>query len=144
MIEIVNRKTGEYHDAVYVGRGSPLGNPFSHKSGTMAEFQVETRDEAVEKYRQWLAGQLREGGWAALTFHELVQFYKDFGYLKLACWCVPKRCHAEVIAEMVKEYARQTSDKLEKQGEAVEEAEGRQDVQEQDLAGEAVVVGAEG
>ena len=111
MITIVNKKTDDCEDAVYVGRGSPLGNPYSHKLSTMAEFQVETRDEAVERYRGWLMAQLLQKGWATKTFMELVRFYQDFGYLKLACWCVPKRCHAEVIAEMVEKYAEAEKEK---------------------------------
>jgi hypothetical protein len=120
MIEIVNKKTGDHDDAVYVGRGSPLGNPYSHLPSSLAEVKVESREEAVRRYRPWLEHQLRTGGFARILFMDLVTFYKDFGSLKLACWCAPKECHAEVIAEMVKEYAGQTHNELKKQGEAVE------------------------
>jgi hypothetical protein len=43
-------------DAVWVGRGSALGNPFTHLRGrtTRADYQVATRDEAIEAYRRWL------------------------------------------------------------------------------------------
>lgn len=134
MIEIVNKKTDDHDDAVYVGRGSPLGNPYSHLPGTKARLLVETRKEAIEKYRDWLKHQVDTRGMASILFWELVKFYKDFGALKLACWCAPKACHAEVIAEMVKEYAGQTYNKSEEQGEAVEKEAGCQDVQEQDVA----------
>jgi len=134
MIEIVNKKTDDDDDAVYVGRGSPLGNPYSHLPGTTAPLRVETREEAIAKYRVWLDVQIRQRGFASILFCELVKFYKDFGTLKLACWCTPKACHAEIIAEMVKKYAGQTHNESEKQGEAVEEEDGCQDVQKQDVA----------
>ena len=40
---------------VYIGRGvwngekSKWGNPFSHKEGTLAEFQVSSRKEAIQR-----------------------------------------------------------------------------------------------
>ena len=134
MIEIVNKKTYKGHDAVYVGRGSPLGNPYSHKPGTMANFQVGSRDEAIAKYKRWLCYQITQSGFPRMLFFDLVKFYKDFGKLKLMCWCTPKACHAEVIAEMVKEYARQAHNKSQEQGKAVETASGCEDVQKQDVA----------
>ena len=134
MIEIVNKKTYNEDDAVYVGRGSPLGNPYSHLPNTLATFWVESREEAIEKYRVWLKCQITQIGCPQMLFAELVKFYRDFGKLKLACWCAPLNCHAEVIAEMVKEYAGQTLPKPEEQGEALEEAQSCQDVPKQDVA----------
>src|SRR5690348_9349173 len=42
---------------IYIGRPSKWGNPFSHKDGTLAEFKVATRDEAVSAYRDWIETQ---------------------------------------------------------------------------------------
>ncbi len=42
---------------VYIGRPSKWGNPFSHKSGTLAQFRVATREEAVARYREWFPQQ---------------------------------------------------------------------------------------
>ena len=45
------------------------GNPFSHKAGTKAQFQVASREEAIRKFEEWflarpemvaLAKQVRE------------------------------------------------------------------------------------
>jgi uncharacterized protein YeaO (DUF488 family) len=81
-----------------------LGNPYTHLSdSSRAEFKVATRDEAVEKYRGWLEERLKEGGPTAKAFENLVQFYADFGELTLVCWCAPKRCHAEILREMIEE-----------------------------------------
>ena len=38
----------------YIGRGTPLGNPFSHLERSTAEVHVGSRDEAVDAYGEWL------------------------------------------------------------------------------------------
>jgi hypothetical protein len=89
---------------VYIGRGKggKFGNPFTHKDGTQAKFKVATREEAVEKYREY-----------ALNNEEIM---KSLGELKgkiLGCWCagkdglttsdVPFRCHGQVLLELIEE-----------------------------------------
>ncbi len=105
MIRVVNRRNYRGHDAVYVGRGTPLGNPYSHlpTGSSQAKFKVETRDEAVDKYAEWLPDAMKTDPMVRKVFEGLVQFYRDFGELTLSCYCAPKRCHAEVIARMVQE-----------------------------------------
>ena len=46
---VVNKYKSEYD--VYIGRGSPWGNPFTHikDKTTKAEFIVDTREESIEK-----------------------------------------------------------------------------------------------
>lgn len=100
MIKIVNKKA-DNSDGYFIGRPGPLGNPFSHLPNTLAAFRVASRDEAVERYREWLLTQLQGNTEACRAFWDLVQFYKDFGELTLVCWCVPKRCHGEVIKELI-------------------------------------------
>lgn len=106
MIKVVNRKTYKGTDGVYVGRPSPLGNPYTHVPSKYAEFKVATRDEAVEKYREWLQNALKHDRVVYNAFWHLVQFYRDFGQLTLACHCAPKRCHAEVLRDMILEAAK--------------------------------------
>jgi len=74
--------------AVYVGRPSKWGNPFSHQPGTLAQFQVETREEAVERYTQWLFSKEPS---------ELKQIKAELKGKDLVCWCAPKPCHADVL-----------------------------------------------
>jgi len=54
MINIVNRKSYR-GEGVYIGRPSPLGNPF--KIGRDG-----TRDEVVARYREWLWRQIQRQG----------------------------------------------------------------------------------
>jgi hypothetical protein len=58
VIRVMNKRTykgGGY----YIGRPSALGNPFSHVEHSLALRHVASRDEAVEKYRVWLAEALK-------------------------------------------------------------------------------------
>lgn len=73
---------------VYIGRPSEWGNPFSHKSNTIAKFRVNNRDEAVEKYREWI-----------LSNPEMVnKCKKELRGKILGCWCKPKSCHGDILA----------------------------------------------
>jgi len=79
--------------AVYVGRPTKWGNPFSHQNGTLAEFKVATRDEAVDAYERWLVEQ-----------PDLVAAAKrELRGKPLVCWCSPAKCHATVLARVANE-----------------------------------------
>jgi hypothetical protein len=66
-------------DAVYIGRPSKWGNPFTHKDGTIAQYKVSSREEAVLKYEEWLMAQ-----------PELVESArKELAGKDLVCWCKP-------------------------------------------------------
>jgi hypothetical protein len=87
-MEILNRHHGTPpRDAVYVGRGTPLGNPFPIDG-------ERTRDQAVEAYANWLDVRLAERDPRVLT--ALLGLHEDS---KLLCCCAPARCHAEVIRD---------------------------------------------
>lgn len=80
--------------AVYVGRPSPWGNPFSHLPHTTAKFRVKTRDEAVSRYREWITDRLeKEPGLRE-------RLIRDLGGKDLSCWCAPNACHAGVLIEL--------------------------------------------
>lgn len=85
------RHKGVPRDAVYVGRPTAFGNPFTHlDESTLAKFRVKTREEAVERYKQWILG-----------IPALVQMAKDQLRGKdLVCWCAPKPCHGDVLLEI--------------------------------------------
>ena len=83
--------------AVYIGRGSPFGNPFPIPSNGREDL----RDSACDKYdhafwNNWLHD---EAFTAALE--SLVQIAKLEGKLILGCYCAPKRCHGETIKKYV-------------------------------------------
>lgn len=74
---------------VYIGRPSPWGNPFSHKDGTLAKYKVDTREEAVAKYREWI-----------ITQPKLMARLPELKGKVLGCWCKPLGCHGDVLAEL--------------------------------------------
>jgi hypothetical protein len=69
------------HD-VYIGRPSKWGNPFGiGKDGT--------REEVIEKYRDWL-----------MTQPELLAALPELKGKTLGCWCAPQACHGDVLAAL--------------------------------------------
>lgn len=81
-------------EAVYIGRGSPLGNPF-----VIGEHG--TRPEVIAMYHTWLKNKLIEGDPVITTamrdLHE---------QSILVCFCKPVACHGEVVEEFSKEIAQ--------------------------------------
>jgi hypothetical protein len=71
--------------AVYVGRPTMWGNPFSiGEDGT--------RQEVVAKYRDWLLN-----GAGQTIAHRA---RRELRGKDLVCWCAPKPCHAYVLLEV--------------------------------------------
>jgi hypothetical protein len=96
---VVHFKKSPYD--IYIGRGSIWGNPFTHlTTETKAQFVVSTREEAIEKYREWLMGQ-----------PELLKQIPNLRGKVLGCWCVPKRCHGDVLAELANSMMGEQDDK---------------------------------
>jgi hypothetical protein len=77
---------------VYIGRPSKFGNPYTHikERNTKAEFIVKNREEAIEKYKEWL-----------LNNPEILFEIMSLEGKTLGCWCHPKKCHGDVIVEMI-------------------------------------------
>jgi len=89
-------RKGQGLGGVYVGRPTPLGNPFRLE-------KEDQREEVVARYALWLEEQLqRENRRVVQAMGELYRRLKRRGALTLLCFCAPKRCHAEVIAERLR------------------------------------------
>lgn len=78
---------------VYIGRPSEFGNPFSHKTGTLAAFVVKDRAEAVQKYEEWVRQQPEL----------MAKVKRDLRGKVLGCWCSPLACHGDVLAKIANE-----------------------------------------
>jgi hypothetical protein len=81
---VINRKHRGRYD-VYIGRGSPFGNPYDYRTLGI------TRDESILKYREWFYRRLTDP-W----FRDKVHSLKG---KVLACWCKPDACHGDIIVE---------------------------------------------
>ena len=90
-ITIVNKHHGKSGE--YIGRGSPLGNPFIiGKDGS--------REQVIAKYRVWLNEQIMRKNPIVLDeLNRLGNKAIDEKGLALQCFCYPKPCHGEVIKE---------------------------------------------
>lgn len=78
------RESGVPAAAVYVGRPSPFGNPFS--------VERYGRAGALQRYSDWLHADeqtaLRERVVSELAGRDLV------------CWCSPLQCHADMLMQL--------------------------------------------
>jgi len=86
----VHKYAKDGHVVAYVGRPTPLGNPFAiGRDGT--------REQVIEKYRDWLAQEYRPKVEAQLAhIRYLMEHHK---HVHLSCWCAPQECHASIIIE---------------------------------------------
>jgi hypothetical protein len=86
-------RKGQGLQGFYVGRPTPLGNPFRL-------LREEDRERVVSQYATWLRDQLRQGNpEVSRALEELYRALRHRGSITLICFCAPRRCHAEVIAE---------------------------------------------
>lgn len=86
---------------VYIGRAmphlnielpaSPFGNPFRIDKDT-----IQNRDDAIELYAEWI---LRPA-----QAHLLHQIDSLRGKM-LVCWCHPRRCHGDVLIQLMRDKA---------------------------------------
>lgn len=83
----------EFDSVSYVGRAnpryglkaSPLANPYRVNGQT-------DRKTAIELYRQYLWGKIREGDTA------VINALREIGEnTAIVCWCSPKSCHGDVV-----------------------------------------------
>lgn len=103
MITVVNKYKHEPTvNDVYVGRGSVVGNPFTHNTGkTKAEFIVDTREKAIAEYEKWLLNKIEQKD--KLVCDELNRLYSlaKKGNVNLVCYCSPQSCHGDVIKKVI-------------------------------------------
>jgi hypothetical protein len=104
MITVVNKHKhkGTQFD-FYIGRGSPLGNPWTHLSSrmTLAKYQATSRDDAIAKYTIWLTLELREPhSAAAREFNRILKIAQSHD-VWLVCYCKPRPCHGDIIKKLM-------------------------------------------
>jgi hypothetical protein len=100
MIQIVNSHThSPTNNDVYIGRPSLFGNPFSHQQESKAVIHVETREDAVQAYEDWLLGRDYTDFQQARRARILEALPSLNGKI-LVCWCAPKLCHGSVLVQL--------------------------------------------
>lgn len=92
MPKLFNKKFGFIpNEAIYIGRGSKWGNPFSHLPNSSAKFITDTREESVNAYKYYVL----------IDNPEL--FYnakKELREQDLVCYCTPMLCHGDFLLEI--------------------------------------------
>lgn len=96
MPEVLNKRTDDIpENAVYVGRPTKWGNPFTHRKDVAKKRDdvtlVEDLDSALRNYRVHLMGLIAEEG------PEILDELKG---KDLVCWCSPAPCHADILMEI--------------------------------------------
>lgn len=92
-------------EVVYVGRANgryrlkqhALHNPFKLAS-------EKDREDSMARYREHLSAALLDDDSAeSAALRDLAKRVHTHGKLTLVCWCKPKACHADFIAEVLRQ-----------------------------------------
>ena len=90
-MKVINIKSSSERYDVFIGRPSKWGNPFTHLQHLGGPLIiVDTREEAVARYEEWLMSQ-----------PELVAAAKkELRGKVLGCFCSPLSCHGDVLLKV--------------------------------------------
>lgn len=104
MIKVYNIYTEDHsseQNNFYVGRGSPLGNPYTHdgKRSSLAKLSFPNREDAIDAYREYFKQMYKLDDNFKKAFDEIYDKYKNGEDIYLQCFCKPLPCHADIIAE---------------------------------------------
>lgn len=99
-MRVVNRKTER--GTHYIGRGSLLGNPFTHLPlrYTKALVKVDTREESITRYEEYARAKLVSDKDFMQVLYELPED------AVLECYCKPASCHGDVVMKLWEELHR--------------------------------------
>lgn len=83
-------------NAVYIGRPSPLGNPFKMRNRSADE-----RNRVCNLYAEWLTDQIHQDNESVLAELDRLANIALQGDLILGCHCAPLRCHGDTIKRIL-------------------------------------------
>lgn len=90
MPRVLNKKRDQIPSgAIYVGRPTKWGNPFTHLDYGKGIYKVNTVEEAVRCYEGWIRHQ-----------PELLSSLQELKGKDLVCWCAPGPCHANILIKL--------------------------------------------
>ena len=96
-------KTETWSSGIYIGRGTPLGNRWSHMENTAADFKVDTREKAIEAYDQWLRTKIAEQDKDVCVYLNHIYAEAMQRPTALSCFCHPLPCHGQSIIKVIQE-----------------------------------------
>lgn len=102
-ISVVNVRShvGPY---VYIGRGSPLGNPFPISKGRVA---------CIREYNLYFLRQIQKKGELYFALADIFNKVMDGEHVHLGCFCKPKACHGDIIKGYLDKSIKEYKDKYE-------------------------------
>ena len=85
----------------YIGRPSPLGNPFSYNGvkTNLAKLELKTREESIEAYGRYFDAMYGKDEALTRAFDEIYEHYRNGENIYLQCFCKPYPCHGDIIAD---------------------------------------------
>jgi hypothetical protein len=101
-IEIINKHTHNLsrvkQNTVYCGRGSALGNPYVMQNASEKE-----RNRVCDVYETYFNQKLqaKENNEFMKQLRLIWKLGKAHGTVYLECYCAPRRCHCETIAQFI-------------------------------------------
>ena len=91
MATVLNKRTDKIPPgAVYVGRPSKWGNPFT--IGRDAGGTYWSREDVINLYRAWLLDRNSSSN--------LIDDIEELRNKDLVCWCAPLPCHADILLKL--------------------------------------------
>lgn len=82
--------------AIYIGRGSALGNPFViGRDGD--------RDAVCDAYEIWIDEQIERGNTRVLNMLNKIRTMSKTQHVILGCFCAPRRCHGDTIKRILEQ-----------------------------------------
>lgn len=96
-IEVVNkyRITPDQTRDVYIGRGSPLGNPWPITAAA-------SRATVIAKYQDWIQEKITAGdGSVMLALANIANRHQAGESIRLVCFCKPQACHGDIIKDVI-------------------------------------------
>lgn len=99
-VRVVNKHHGEGGE--YIGRGSPLGNPWPIQG-------FDTREIVIARYKVYLRQQIENNNKGVISeLERLGNIAITTGSLNLQCFCSPLPCHGDVIKEVLENAIRES------------------------------------
>ena len=96
-MQLINLKNYLDKDYIYVGRPSIWGNPYSSKPSSLLDtIIVSNKDESLSKYEEYIMNNLN-------LVDDLIKEMNNKNVTKIACFCYPSRCHADILLKLIKE-----------------------------------------
>lgn len=91
----IRNKNKWYQEGFYVGRPSPLSNPFVISGD-------QTREIVIQRYASMFINAIKKRDKRIINaLHILEAHLIEHGKIDLICYCAPKLCHAELIKQVL-------------------------------------------